>query len=136
MPVMWDEKSGTLLYVDTLDNVDRNGQNLEVNMGLMSRFACFVYCANSHVISYGGRYPRAKLSASLQDSHVYVFRRAVLDLLNEKPNFESLQGEFIPWLCTLQHHRGKRAKHKDGVSALMRDDVVFTGHSRILCLQP
>lgn len=37
MPIMWDEKSGTLLYVDTPDEVDKNGEDVEVNMGLMSR---------------------------------------------------------------------------------------------------
>ncbi|KAH8080294.1 UDP-3-O-glucosamine N-acyltransferase [Cristinia sonorae] len=100
LPVMWDEKSGTLLYVDTPDEVDKNGELLEVNMSLLSR------------------YPRAKLSAGLQDSHVYICRRAVLDLLQEKPRFESIREELIPWLCTLQYHGGKRAKYQNALSSI------------------
>ena len=38
MPMIWDEKSGTLLYVDTPDEVDKNGEDLEIDMSLMARF--------------------------------------------------------------------------------------------------
>lgn len=57
------------------------------------------------------RYSRTKLSSAFQDSHVYVCRRYVLDLLHEKQQFTSLREEFFPWLCTIQYQRVKRARY-------------------------
>lgn len=37
VPILWEEKSGTLLYVDTPDELDKNGEELEISMGLMCR---------------------------------------------------------------------------------------------------
>jgi len=42
---------------------------------------------------------------------VYVCRRYVLDLLQEKQQFTSLREEFFPWLCTVQYQGVKRAKY-------------------------
>ncbi|KZT11063.1 UDP-3-O-glucosamine N-acyltransferase [Laetiporus sulphureus 93-53] len=93
VPVVRDDRSGTLLYVDSPDDLDTNGEELELRMSLLSR------------------YPRARLSANLEDSHVYVCRRQVLDALNEKPQFDSIREEFIPWLCKPQYQRVKRVKY-------------------------
>lgn len=37
VPIVWDEPSGTLLYIDTPDDVDKNTEELELSMGLLSR---------------------------------------------------------------------------------------------------
>ena len=60
------------------------------------------------------RHPRAKLSASLQDSHVYICHRKVLTLLEQKPHFESFREDFIPWVCKIQYQRRKRRKYSAG----------------------
>ncbi|KAI0930392.1 hypothetical protein AcV5_007118 [Taiwanofungus camphoratus] len=93
VPVVWDERTGTLLYVDTPDDADRNGEDLELRMSLLSQ------------------YPRARLSAGLLDSHVYVCRRHILDALHQKPRFDSIREEFIPWLCKPQYQRTKQEKY-------------------------
>ncbi|EKM54376.1 uncharacterized protein PHACADRAFT_174871 [Phanerochaete carnosa HHB-10118-sp] len=93
LPVVWDDRTGTLLHVDTEDDRDRNGEELELTMSLLTR------------------YPRAKMSASLQDAHVYVCKRSVLDILQEKSDFDSFREEFIPWLCKPQYSSRKRAKY-------------------------
>ena len=49
------------------------------------------------------RFPRTTMSTALEDSHVYVCKRSVLELLNENPSFSSLREEFLPWLCKLQY---------------------------------
>lgn len=36
--IIWDKKSGTLLHIDTPDDVDRNSDELEIRMSLLSRF--------------------------------------------------------------------------------------------------
>jgi hypothetical protein len=36
--IIWDKKSGTLLHIDTADDCDRNSDELEVRMSLLSRF--------------------------------------------------------------------------------------------------
>jgi translation initiation factor eIF-2B subunit gamma len=38
MPIVWDESSGTLLQIDTPDDVDRDEAQLELSMGLLSRY--------------------------------------------------------------------------------------------------
>jgi len=52
-----------------------------------------------------------KLSSSFEDSHVYVFRRSVLDLLHQKPHFSSLREEFLLWLCKIQYRHSKRLQY-------------------------
>jgi translation initiation factor eIF-2B subunit gamma len=37
VPIIWDKKSGTLLYIDTPDDRDRNPDELEIRMSLLSR---------------------------------------------------------------------------------------------------
>ena len=37
IPIVWDKKSGTLLHVDTPDDRDRNAEELEIRMSLLSR---------------------------------------------------------------------------------------------------
>ncbi|PPQ89533.1 hypothetical protein CVT25_012205 [Psilocybe cyanescens] len=92
-PVVWDPSTSTLVHIDTPDDQDRNGDEVDLRMSLLSR------------------YPRVKLSTFLKDSHVYVCRRYVLDLLHEKPHFISLKEEFFPWLCKIQYRRSKRVKY-------------------------
>ncbi|KAH7927118.1 hypothetical protein BV22DRAFT_301994 [Leucogyrophana mollusca] len=99
-PIAWDDLSGTLLYVDTPDDVDHNGEELELRMSLLSRS------------------PRVKLSAKLQDSHVYVCKRAVLDVLQQKHQVDSLREDFFPWLCKIQYQQTKRAKYGHVLGAL------------------
>jgi translation initiation factor eIF-2B subunit gamma len=92
-PIIWDPSTGTLLHIDTTDDLDRNAEGIELRMSLLSR------------------YSRAKLSSAFQDSHVYVCRRYVLDLLHEKQQFTSLREDFFPWLCTVQYQQVKRARY-------------------------
>lgn len=37
-PIVWDERSGTLLYMDTPDDVDKNGEEIELRMSLLSQY--------------------------------------------------------------------------------------------------
>ncbi|THH15478.1 hypothetical protein EW146_g5006 [Bondarzewia mesenterica] len=92
-PIIWDDQSGTLLHIDTPDDLDQNADELMIRMSLLSR------------------YPRTNLSSSYQDSHVYMCKRAVLDLLQQKTGFDSFREEFVPWLCKLQYQRAKREKY-------------------------
>ncbi|ESK88318.1 translation initiation factor eif-2b subunit gamma-like [Moniliophthora roreri MCA 2997] len=92
-PIVWDDATGTLLHIDSPDNMDQNSDEIELRMSLLSH------------------YPRTRLSTKYQDSHVYVCRRSVLDLLQEKHHFESLKEEFMPWLCKIQYQRLKREKY-------------------------
>lgn len=90
---MWDNSTGTLLYVDTLELADNNPEEIEIRMSLLS------YC------------PRANLSSKLQDSHVYVCKREVLDVLQQKNEFDSLREDFFPWLCKLQYQKTRYNKY-------------------------
>lgn len=50
----------------------------------------------------------------MQDSHVYICRRVVLDALHKKAHFDSFKEEFFPWLCKLQYQRSKRTRYGHG----------------------
>ncbi|VDC07146.1 unnamed protein product [Peniophora sp. CBMAI 1063] len=91
--IVWDQASGSLLHIDTEEDAERNGDDIELRMALVNKF------------------PRTRLSTALQDSHVYVCRHAVIDALALKPHFESFNKEFIPWLCKLQYQRTKQRKY-------------------------
>ncbi|KAF5391912.1 hypothetical protein D9757_001749 [Collybiopsis confluens] len=93
VPIIWDDQTGTLLHVDTQDDIDHNSEEMELRMSLLTQYPC------------------TKLSNRYQDSHVYVCRRSVLDLLQEKKHFDSFREEFIPWLCKVQYQRRKREKY-------------------------
>ncbi|EPQ57409.1 UDP-3-O-glucosamine N-acyltransferase [Gloeophyllum trabeum ATCC 11539] len=92
-PIVYDQATGTLLHIDTPDDIDRDSEEIGLRIGAITK------------------YPRTRLSANLQDSHVYVCRRSVLDALSEKPNFDSIREEFIPWLCKVQYQRTKRERY-------------------------
>lgn len=58
------------------------------------------------------RYPRVKLTTGLTDSHVYVFRKSVLNLLvREKTEMTSVKEQLLPWLCKLQYQPRRRQKY-------------------------
>ncbi|KAK7057263.1 UDP-3-O-glucosamine N-acyltransferase [Favolaschia claudopus] len=97
--IVWDKPSTTLLYVDTPDDLDRNSEEVELRMSMLSR------------------YPRSSLSSNQQDSHVYVCKRSVLDVLQEKHHFDSFREEFLPWLCKVQYQRAKREKYEHILSS-------------------
>jgi translation initiation factor eIF-2B subunit gamma len=54
------------------------------------------------------------MTASLQDSHVYICKRSVLDALQLKTHFDSFKDEFFPWLCKIHRHRLRREKYGHG----------------------
>ncbi|TFY60192.1 hypothetical protein EVG20_g7506 [Dentipellis fragilis] len=118
VPIVWDKRSGTLLHVDTPDDVDRNGEELELRMSLFSK------------------YPKTSLSSRFQDSHVYVCKRAVIDILQQKPLFDSFREEFLPWLCKLQYQKTKQFKYGRDIhsasqnaphSLALRHSSLYTG---------
>lgn len=71
------------------------------------------------------RFPRLTMSTALQDSHVYVCKHSVLDLLIEKPHFSSLREEFLPWLCKLQYRHPVPIRPKIGILIHDKPDVAM-----------
>lgn len=74
-----DRETDELLLVQGLETLE---EDLELRMGLLE----------SH--------PRLSLTTRLLDSHVYVFRRTVLDLLatRRSKDLSSIREQFVPWL--------------------------------------
>ncbi|KAJ7783032.1 UDP-3-O-glucosamine N-acyltransferase [Mycena metata] len=113
--IVWDKPSATLLYVDTPDDLDRNSEEVELRMSMLSR------------------YPRASLSSNLQDSHVYVCKRSVLDVLQEKRHFDSFREEFLPWLCKVQYQRTKRDRYEPILNTMANtSQALALKHSTLL----
>ncbi|KAF8891648.1 UDP-3-O-glucosamine N-acyltransferase [Infundibulicybe gibba] len=119
IPIIWDEPTGTLLYIDTADDQERNSEDLELRMSLFSR------------------YPRTRLSTGFQDSHVYVCRRSILDALHEKKHLDSFKEEFMPWLCKVQYQRGKRSRYGRRLNASSTtSQSLALGHTTLLSKVP
>ncbi|KAJ7209486.1 UDP-3-O-glucosamine N-acyltransferase [Mycena pura] len=113
--IVWDKPTSTLLYVDTPDDLDRNADELELRVSLLSR------------------YPRASLSSHLQDSHVYVCKRSVVEVLLEKNHFDSFREEFLPWLCKVQYQRTKRQRYEQVLNPLANtSQALALKHSTLL----
>lgn len=103
--IIYEPKEGTLLHVDALDDQDRDGDEMALRMATL------------------WQHPRVSLSTRLADAHVYVCRRAVLDLLQLKQkDTDSFREEFFPWLCKLQTHRARRRKYM----ALLKESNAFS----------
>lgn len=71
--------------------------------------------------------------ANFIDSHVYVCRRAVLDLIVDRAKqFESFREDFIPWLCKLQYQRRRREKFTAG-TVYTSCGVCMVAHCLLQC---
>ncbi|KAF9654084.1 UDP-3-O-glucosamine N-acyltransferase [Thelephora ganbajun] len=92
--IVWDEKTGSLLQVEIPNSLNRNDEEIELKMSLLSM------------------HPRLKLTNRLQDSNVLVCHRSVLELLQKKRKLESLSKGFLPWLCKINHCRSKKEAYK------------------------
>lgn len=113
--IVWDAESGTLLHVDTPDDTDLNAEELEVGMNILNGCVFLYFPAPLH--SLISSFPHPKLSSRFRDSHIYVCKRGVLDLLcSAHQDFESLREEFFPWLCKLGRSKRRRAQYADAAS--------------------
>lgn len=68
-----------------------------------------------------GRFPRTNLLSLMEDSHVYVCRRLVLELLKENADFSSVRQDFFPWLCKNQYLQSTSSK----IGAFIHDGPEF-----------
>ncbi|KDQ27853.1 hypothetical protein PLEOSDRAFT_39954 [Pleurotus ostreatus PC15] len=92
--IVYHEPSGTLLHIDTPDDVDQDGEDLKLRMSLLNL------------------YPRTVLASRYQDSHVYVCKHSVIEALQQKEHFDSFKEDFLPWLCKVQYSSSKRKKYE------------------------
>lgn len=51
------------------------------------------------------RFPRISVHTDLQDAHLYIFKRWVLDMLVDKENITSISEDLIPMLVKCQYQR-------------------------------
>jgi translation initiation factor eIF-2B subunit gamma len=56
------------------------------------------------------RYPHMNLSATLQDAHIYIFKRWVKDLICKNKNISSLKSDLLPVLVKMQWQSNLRKK--------------------------
>lgn len=87
MLVAMDKETDELLLVQGLETLE---DDLEIRMSLIEQ------------------HPTLSLSTRLLDSHVYVFRRTVLDLLatRRSKDLTSVREQFVPWLLKGQWQAG------------------------------
>ncbi|PVF97474.1 nucleotide-diphospho-sugar transferase [Serendipita vermifera] len=59
------------------------------------------------------KFGNCRMTRNLDDSHVYVFKRTVLDILPMLPHIQSIRKDLIPFLCSLQYSRTKRKQFSE-----------------------
>ncbi|KAF8322193.1 hypothetical protein DL93DRAFT_2072048 [Clavulina sp. PMI_390] len=84
-----DKRSNSLVYVDN----DEGEEELEIEMSLL------------------WRYPNTHLTRRFLDSHVYIVRHVVLELINQRESLESFKEDFLPWVCKLPYRKSHRKKY-------------------------
>jgi translation initiation factor eIF-2B subunit gamma len=100
-------QSNTLLFVD--DNADPE-DDVALRMNMLWRHAFPPPAARDPGWLYS-RYPRVQLTTRLMDSHVYVLRKTVLDLLEQKDDISSVREQLVPFLCKLQYQPQRRQQY-------------------------
>jgi translation initiation factor eIF-2B subunit gamma len=93
----YESASKTLLLSQS--EADLEGDDLEVRMSML------------------WRYPKVDLTTTLQDLHLYVCKRWVLDVILDLPVISRFNTELIPLLCKAQFQSLTRSKYK------IQDDV-------------
>lgn len=53
----------------------------------------------------GSRFPRVRVCTDLQDAHLYIFNRWVLDLVADKEKISSISEDLIPMLVKCQYQK-------------------------------
>ncbi|CAO3615490.1 unnamed protein product [Cunninghamella blakesleeana] len=60
------------------------------------------------------KFPRVRIHTDLQDAHLYIFKRWVIDMLEEKENIASISDDLIPMLVKCQYQ--KKMLEKENVN--------------------
>ncbi|KAG8903347.1 hypothetical protein FRB99_003409 [Tulasnella sp. 403] len=84
-----DEKQKTILHIP----LEESGDDLQIRTSLLWKS------------------PNVRFTTRYLDSHVYVLKRTVLDLLTERTDISSIKEELIPWLCRTQYRTAARRKY-------------------------
>jgi translation initiation factor eIF-2B subunit gamma len=56
------------------------------------------------------RYPRMNVTTTLQDAHIYIFKRWVLDLIVKNEKISSLRTDLLPVLAKMQWQSNLRKR--------------------------
>jgi len=103
-----DKKTNTMVYVDEDHGSD---QDLDLRMSLL------------------WKYPNTHLTSRFLDSHVYIIKRMVLDLLAERPNLGSFKDDVLPWLCKLSYRDSHRTKWASALKLADDPQALALAHS-------
>ena len=93
MYVGYEKSSHRLLFVKSAIDVH---ESLEVRTSLL------------------WRYPRVNLTTNLQDAHIYIFKRWVIELLRRNDRIASLRTDLLPVLAKMQWQSQLRTR--EGIS--------------------
>jgi hypothetical protein len=74
------------------------------------------------------RHPSFTIHTDLMDAHVYMFSRWVIDILAEKQNMSSIQGELVPFLVAAQFAEIPETWQKLAASAQTQHNAINMSH--------
>ncbi|KAG8912800.1 hypothetical protein FRC00_003765 [Tulasnella sp. 408] len=104
-----EEKSRTLVHIP----VEESGDDVNLRMSMLWKA------------------PSIRFTTRYLESHVYVFRRTVLDLLAERTDLSSIKEELIPWLCRTQYRVAARRKYGSILKPIGNTQALALEHSTV-----
>jgi translation initiation factor eIF-2B subunit gamma len=72
-----------------------------------------------------------RLTTRYLDAHVYIFKKAVLDLILQKKSISSIREDLVPWLCKIQFQAGKRARWANVLNPTLNSQALALEHSTV-----
>ncbi|KAI8079620.1 nucleotide-diphospho-sugar transferase [Gilbertella persicaria] len=75
-------------------------------------------------LSLLNKFPRVRVHTDLQDAHLYIFKRWVIDLVADKPKVTSISKDLIPLLVKCQYQ--KPLVEREAIEQYMTHNDLFT----------
>lgn len=70
------------------------------------------------------RFPRVRIHTDLQDAHLYIFKRWVIDMVVDKESIASISDDLIPMLVKCQYQK----------KMVERENVEHCKYNRACCV--
>ncbi|KAI9307092.1 nucleotide-diphospho-sugar transferase [Cunninghamella echinulata] len=102
----------TLFYEPSNLEAGNKDDGLSPYVGIEPKRNALVYKANrsddedfSMRMSLLTKFPRVRIHTDLQDAHLYIFKRWVIDMLADKENIASISEDLVPMLVKCQYQK-------------------------------
>lgn len=121
--VAMDKNTEELLLIQPLEGMEKD---LDLRISLITSYVPATFKRPALLTIQ--RHPTLSLTTRLLDSHIYVFRRTVLDLLatRRSKDLDSMREQVVPWLIKGGWQKGLGERWAPSMPLLLRPDHTLT----------